>query len=76
MVDKRERTLVSEKPQNHHSNFPASWWDERRQRDYYVDASGCVQIRVGSPTDEKVRAALVAYAAELALALTPPAGSA
>lgn len=49
-------------PTNHHSNFPATWWNERRKRDYYVDADGLVQLRKGSPTSEKLCAHLTQVA--------------
>lgn len=60
------------RPENHQDNFPASWWTERRKRDYFVDQHGCVQLRPDSPTGVRVRKALLAAAHKMALELSQP----
>lgn len=43
----------------HVSEFPASWWTERRRRDYYVcPDTGEVKLRPESETGKKVAEAL------------------
>ena len=34
--------------------IPDSWWNERRKRDYYIDADGELQVRPDSPTGRKM----------------------
>lgn len=50
---------------NHVSRFPAEWWDERRERDYYIDAEGCVQLLPDSPTGADFKMAYVRKIHEL-----------
>lgn len=74
---------MSELPCNHHTKFRAEWWNERRKRDYYIDAEGCVHLRCDSETGRALEAQLMAEAERLraelmdyALLVTPPEGHA
>lgn len=63
---------MSDLPEDHESNFPAEWWNERRKRDYFVTSDGLVKVRPGSPTDLKVRAELARMAMDCALLMSEP----
>lgn len=54
-------------PTNHVSNFPDSWWNERRRRDYTVNDRDEVVLVAGSETEKRLVEGLRLEAARIAL---------